>query len=350
MDKDKITGFAEKVYADMAGAMTMGMAYLGAREGLFAAMAGKGPMRPAEVVAATGLQARYVEEWLSGMTAAGYLDYDPEAGTFLAPDEHSYLLASEGSDHYMGGLFYAAPALLSVAPKVAEAFRKGGGVRFDGFGPDWVTALDLMNGGQYEKRLASYWLPMLPETPARLAAGGRALDVGCGVGRVCFALAEAFPAAEVVGLDPDHDSIARARAAAGPEMAERVRFVEATTRDFDGGGGFDLITLFDCLHDFAAPERTLEEIRGLLKPGGAVLIMEPRAADRLEDNVNDLGAVYYGFSLLHCMTQSLAEGGPGLGTCLGPKRIRALLLGAGFSRCDQLPIKSVTNLFHAAYA
>ncbi len=150
MNKDKVKTFADKVYGDMAGAMAIGMAYVGVKTGLYRAMNGRGPMRASEVVDATGLQARYVEEWLKGMTASGYLEYDSGADTYLLPEEHAFLLASEGTDHFMGGLFYFAAALIGAAPKVAESFRTGGGVSFEEFGPECVTALDMINSGQYE--------------------------------------------------------------------------------------------------------------------------------------------------------------------------------------------------------
>jgi SAM-dependent methyltransferase len=349
MDKERVKTFADKVLADMAGAMAVGMAYLGVKTGLFRALAGKGPMTAAEAARAAALDARYVEEWLNGMTAAGYLAYDPAARTFALPAEHAHLVASEGTDHFMGGLFCFAPVLLGVAPKVAEAFRTGGGVPFREFGPDGVAALDMINAGQYEQRLAGYWLSKLPDVVRRLENGGRALDVGCGVGRVGIAIAKAFPRCEAVGLDPDPESIRRAReAAARAGVADRVRFVAATTRELDRGEGFDLIAACDCVHDFAAPRRTLGELRGLLKPEGTLFVVEPRAADRLEDNLNPVAAMYYGFSLFHCMTQSLAEGGPGLGTCMGPGRTERLLREAGFGRFERLDIKSQTNLFYAA--
>ncbi len=328
----------------MAGAMTAGMAYVGTRAGLFRAMQGKGAMRLDAVVRDSGLQPRYVEEWLKGMASAGYLDYDPTAQTFTLPEEHAYFLASEGSDHFVGGLFAMVPPLLRIAPQVARAFGEGGGVAFGEFGPDCVDALDLVNRGQYEQRFADYWLRALPEARVRLEAGGRALDVGCGSGRVCIALAKAFPAAEIVGIDPDEESIRRARAAA----PEKIRFEANTTSNLARGAGFDLVTLCDALHDLAAPLAVLGEIRALLKPGGTLFIVEPRAADRLEDNRNPVATTFYGFSLFHCMTQSLARGGPGLGTCLGPAATEKLLREAGFTRFEKLDIKSLTNLFYAA--
>ena len=349
MDKDQVKAFADKVYGDMAGAMAVGMAYVGVKTGLFRAMAGKGHLHTDEVVQASGLHPRYVEEWLRGMAAAGYLKYNSSKQTFQLPDEHAYLVSSEGTDHFMGGLFYFATVLLGVAPKVADAFRTGGGVRFEDFGPECVVALDMINSGQYEQRFGSYWLAKLPDVVQRLQGGGRVLDVGCGVGRVGVAIAKTFPKCEIVGLDPDPESIRKAReTAASAGVQERIRFVAKTTRDLDRDGGFDLITACDCVHDFSAPNRTLGELRALLKPGGTLFVVEPKAADRLEDNLNPIAAMYYGFSLFHCMTQSLAAGGPGLGTCMGPTRMEKLLHDAGFGRFEQLDIRSQTNLFYAA--
>jgi len=349
MDKTRVRAFADKVYADMAGTMAVGMAYLGVKRGLFRTMAGKGPMTAVQVAQVSRLQPRYVEEWLKGMACAGYLAYDPAAETFELVDERAFLLASEGTDHFMGGLFLFAPTLLRVAPMVAEAFEKGGGVAFDEIGNDGIEALDWLNCGQYEHRLTTQWLDMLPDVVDRLKLGGRVLDVGCGVGRVSIAIAKAFPDCQVVGVDPNEQSIARARAAAAAErIGPRLQFHAQTTRELDASGGFDLITACDCVHDFAAPHTTLREMRSLLKPNGVVFTVEPKAADKLEDNINALGTVYYGFSMLHCMTQSLAEGGPGLGTCMGPARTEKLFREAGFTHFQQLDIKNQTNVFFAA--
>jgi hypothetical protein len=349
MDKDAVKVFVDKVYADMAGAMTVAMAYVGVKQGLFRAMSGQGPMSQAQVVAKTGLEARYVEEWLKGMTAAGYLDYDPKATTFAFPEERAWLLASEGTDHYAGGMFLMAPALYRVVPKVAEAFAAGGGVPFSEIGDEGILALDLMNRGIYEGRLASYWLASLPETVRALENGGRVLDVGCGAGRVLLTIAQAFPRCRLVGIDPDPASLQQAEAAAeAAGVAERIRFVAGTTADLPREEGFDLITACDVIHDFAKPQETLRRIGALLKPEGTLFALEPKCADRLEDNTNDMCTVHYGFSIFHCMTQSLAAGGAGLGTCLGPERTMALLRQSGFSRVRPLAIKSQTSLFYAA--
>jgi len=341
VDKEKSRQALDKVFRDLAGAMTAGMVYVGVKTGLFRIMAGKGAMSAPDVVRISGLTPRYVEEWLKGMVAAGYLDYDPAAQTYALPEEHAYFLASDDSDHFVGGLFAMVPPLMRVAPEVARAFAEGGGVRFEDFGPDCVSALDLVNRGQYESRFADYWMKSLPEAAARLGAGGRALDVGCGSGRVCIALAKAFPQAEIVGVDADATSIQRAR-----DSNTTARFVVGDVSSIQGQ--FDFIGLCDVLHDLAEPLKTLRQARALLKPDGTLFIVEPKAADRLEDNRNPVAATFYGFSLFHCMTQSLARGGPGLGTCLGPAATEALVRQAGYTRFRRLDIKSLTNLFYSA--
>lgn len=350
MDKERIGSFSSAVYRDMAGAMAIGMGYLGVRSGLFEAMKDARPVGAADLAERTGLKLRYVAEWLHGMTAAGWLEHDAEAGTFVMPEEHAFLLASPGTDHYMGGLFLAGPSLLSQAPAVARAFRDGGGVPFDAFDDDWIEALDLMNGGAYQHRLASYWMKQMPDVDRRLAAGGRALDIGCGVGKVSLALARAYPDARITGFDPDRNSIALARKAAANSGFGNVEFLEGLITDIPAEAVFDFAGLFDCLHDLAEPAATLAEIRKRMGPGGVLMVMEPKAADRLADNSNPLGTVYYGFSLFHCMTQSLAQGGPGLGTCMGPQRAMSLLGEAGFQDVKELPIKSQTNMFFAGRA
>jgi len=350
MDKERASAFAEQVFTDMAGAMTAGLGFVGVKTGLFQSMAGKDWMSSEDVVGESKLQARYVEEWLRGMVCAGYLEFDPDRQTYRLPEEHAYLLASEGTDHFMGGLLCFAPILLGAAPKVADAFEQGGGVPFEEYGEDCVRALDMMNRGQYEQRLLpTGWLKSLPEVVQRLEAGGRALDVGCGAGSVVLTLARAFPRATVVGLDPDRPSIVLAKAAAAAaQVGERVQFVAQKTGDLKPGKPFDFITICDCVHDLTDPVTTLAEIRALLAGDGVLFIVEPKAADRLEDNRGAIATMYYGFSVFHCMTQSLAGGGPGLGTCMGPARAEELLREAGFAQFERLDIRSPVLAFYAA--
>lgn len=347
MDKDRVKGFVEHLFRDMSGAMVAGLVDVGVRTGLFQVMSGKGPMSAEQVAEDSGLQPRYVKEWLAGMVCGGYLDYDPGAQSYTLPDEHAYLLASEGTDHYAGGMFRMAPVLLGLAPRVALAFRDGGGVPFEDFGDEGILALDLINRGNYQHRFAGYWLKALPDVLDRLTSGARVLDVGCGVGHVCLALAEAFPRSTVVGIDTDRESVRRASENADEAgLSARATFRAQSTAELDPAQPFDLITACDCVHDFTDPVRTLQEIRGLLRDDGTLFAVEPRVADRLEDNINPVATMFYGFSVFHCMTQSLARGGPGLGTCMGPARMEALVREAGFGHFDILDIKSQVNLFY----
>ena len=342
MDKEKSRQAIDRVFRDMAGAMTAGMALVGTRTGLFRAMAGKGPMTLDALVQASGLQRRYVEEWLRGMASAGYLEYSPTAQSYELAEEMAYFVASDGTDHFVGGMWEMVPPLMRVAPQVAGAFAKGGGVRFEDFGADCVNALDLINRGQYEQRFTDYWLKQLPDAMARLQAGGSVLDFGCGSGRVTMALKKAFPKAHVVGYDLDAESLRRAREAAAKANLEIAFLIEPPQEKFD------LVTVCDCIHDLAAPVDALKTMHSLLLSNGTLFIVEPKAADRLEDNRNPVATMFYGFSLFHCMTQSLARGGPGLGTCMGPRKTAELLREAGFRDFRMLDIKSMTNLFYAA--
>lgn len=349
MQKEKLTAFLQKLYADMAGAMSAGLCYIGLKTGLFHVMANKGPLTQEQIIEASQLQPRYVEEWLKGMVAGGYLEYDAKALTYQLPDEHAYLLASEGTDHFAGGLFHMLPVSLAVAPKVAEAFKEGGGVCFHDYPEELVDAIDLINRGNYEQRFISYWLKALPEVFKKLESGANVLDFGCGVGRVSLILAKAFPNSQFVGVDCHAKSIDQANnIAKTQELATRVQFTTQPINELHAHGDFDLITLCDCLHDLSQPVEILQQLRGCLKPDGVLFIIEPKVADNLEDNCNPIATMFYGFSIFHCMTQSLAEGGPGLGTCMGPAKTEQLIRAAGFSHFEPLNIKSQVNLFYAA--
>ena len=232
--------FCRRVFADMASTMTAGMGYVGVKTGLFRAMAGKGAMRIEDVVRKSGLTARYVEEWLKGMTCAKYLDYDAAGETYRLPDEHAFLLASDETDHFMGGLFVMAPVLLrDRAPDVATAFARGGGVPFEKFGarrrrrprPDEPRAIRTAPCRLLAAGAAG-------GARAGLEAGGRALDVGCGAGRVCVALAKNFPAATIVGSIRTQSRSAKRKHRRRGRRFGRVSFVAASTGDLDAGERF----------------------------------------------------------------------------------------------------------------
>lgn len=340
---------ADRVFRDVSGGMAVGLAWIGTETGLFRTLSEQGPVTLDTLAAASGLVPRYVEEWSNGMVAAGYLDYEPETGMYALSPEHAFLLASDGTDHFMGGLFGMLPSLMAVAPQVLKAFREGGGVPFEDFPPECRHAIDMMNRGNYEHRLVGYWLQQLPDTVAKLEAGGRALDLGCGRGQAVAALAKAFPLSRIIGVDPDTESINEAQATiVDAGLSANTEFVADTLDKVAIDPRCDLITACDCLHDMPEPAAVLRDVHARLADDGVFMVIEPRVADRVEDNINPLGAMFYGISVFHCMTQSLAQDGAGLGACMGPARTTQLLSEAGFSRVDQIDIRSPVNLFYAA--
>ncbi len=349
MDKEKSGKFMLKVVGDVATALATGLLIVGDRAGLFKAMAGAGWLSVADVAQRSGVLARYVEEWLANMAGAGYVDYDAAADRFMLPDEHAQFLIDASSEYYLGGLFGSLPGMMGMAPKLAEAFRSGSGISFADFGADLPRTLEVMNRPLYESRLVRSWLPALPDTVARLLAGGRALDVGCGVGIVPITLAKAFPKASIAGLDLDVRSIEIARAYAGQAgLADRIEFLQTPIEALPKQPQWDLISSFDVMHDLPDPLGAMQHIRAALSVGGVYLMVEPKIADDLETNLgNPFARVFYGISCLHCVPQSLAQGGPGLGACWGEKRARALARAAGFTRFERLDIRAAALSFFA---
>lgn len=352
MDKRKSAQFMMKVVGDVGTALAAGLLLVGDRTGLFKAMAGAGPLGCAALAARAGASPRYVEEWLAVMTGAGYVEHDPVAGTFALPDEHAMFLADASSEHYLGGLFQSLPGLMAMAPRLVAAFKTGEGVSFSEFGAELPEALGAMNRALYENRLARSWLPAMPEVVACLSAGGRALDVGCGTGVVPVALAKAFPAATIAGLDFDARSIDLARGHAREAgLGNRITFLAEPATQLPIEPGWDFISSFDVIHDLPDPLGAMKRIRSALNQGGTYLMVEPKVADQLEKNVhNPFARMLYGISCLHCVPQSLAQGGPGLGACWGEGRARAMAHDAGFTRFERLDIRSPALAFYALRA
>jgi 2-polyprenyl-3-methyl-5-hydroxy-6-metoxy-1,4-benzoquinol methylase len=349
MDKDKATRFMLKVVGDVATAMAAGLLVVGDQTGLLKRMAGAGPLTAKELAERSGVLPRYVEEWLAAMAGAGYVEHDAASGRFTLPDEHARFLTDPGSEYYLGGLFGSLPGLLSMAPKLAEAFRSGRGISFVDFGAHLPQTLEVMNRPVYEARLVRHWLPALPGVVKRLQAGGRALDVGCGTGVVPITLAKAFPAATIAGIDLDLASIDIARGYAREAGLEgSVRLSALPVEALPAEPRWDLISTFDVMHDLPDPLGAMQRIRAALSPGGTFLMVEPKVADELAANLgNPFARMFYGISCLHCVPQSLAQGGLGLGACWGEKRARALATEAGFTRFERLDIRTAGLAFYA---
>ncbi|MFO1215193.1 MAG: class I SAM-dependent methyltransferase [Burkholderiaceae bacterium] len=353
MDKARSQAFMMKVVSDLAAGLAVSLVHVGDRVGLFRVMAGAGPLTREQIEQRTGIHPRYLEEWLAAMYCAGYVEHEPEAidgtGTWWLPEEHAMFLANPASEFYLGGMFKGAPAMAAMAPKLAEAFETGQGIPFQAYGDGIPLALEHMNRAMYEARLVRSWLPALPRVVERLAAGGRALDVGCGTGVIPVLLAQTYTNAHVAGLDIDARSLEIAREnARRAGVGDRIDFQQRSATELDADGlRWDFISSFDCLHDLPDPQGVLRRIRDALAPDGTFLMVEPRVADRLADDVaNPFARMLHGISCLHCVPQSLAQGGPGLGACWGETRARLMAREAGFSHFEALQIRSAAQAFY----
>lgn len=345
MDRARIEAFLERFVGFASGATTMGLLAVADRCGLLAWLGEHESGTVAEVSAGAGLEARYVEEILSGLTAAGALEYDAATSTFTMPPEHALFLASETSPYFMGGWMDMMPSIMSQIDGIAAAARHGGGVGFEEFGKGMIRGIDRGNGPSQRVFLLKRWLPAVPGLVDKLEAGANVADVGCGVGTAAIVMAEAFPETSVTGYDVSEESlaVARSRAQDLPNATFTVSSVESIALE----PPYDLVTAFDVIHDLIDPLAGMTRIRESLAPGGQFLMMEPNASSNLEDNLDPHGALLYGISALHCMTQSLARGGEGLGAAWGRQKAEQYAQRAGFTSFQALD--SIENKFSAFY-
>jgi SAM-dependent methyltransferase len=330
MDETKMTEFVEKAVGDVGALLGGAMVVIGDKLGLYRALTGAGSLTPAELAARTGTAERYVREWLSAQAARGYVSYDG-AGGFSLPDEHAIPLTDETSPACVIGAFEIAVGSVYATDEIAERFRTGGGFSWGDHNEHVLGGCERFFRPGYLNNLASAWIPALDGVQAKLTAGARIADVGCGHGASTLLLAEAYPASSVVGYDAHGGSIDAARKrAAELGLADRVHFEVASATTFDGQ--YDLVCFFDCLHDMGDPAGACAHVRTRLAPGGTLMLIEPFANDDLSDNLNPVGAAYYGFSTLLCTPSSLSQNvGAALGAQAGEARLREVVTSAGFT-------------------
>ena len=347
MDENRATEFTGRVLADTAAAATIVLAALGDRMGLFKDLAAHGPATSGELAGRTGLSERYVREWLGGMFAAGYLTYDDTQRRYALPAEHAPTLATEPGPAFFGGVHQELIGAIQRYHQVAEAFRTGGGVRPADLHPDVWAGTSRFTAQWHQNMLVQQWLPLVPDTTAKLRAGARVADVGCGTGQALIALARAFPVITGTGYDTHPPVIEQARqAAAHAGVADRISY-----QVLDAAAGlpesFDVITTFDMVHDAIDPLGLLRSIHDALRSGGRYLCLEINCSDQAADNTGPIATLLYGFSVLYCMTTSLAEGGEGLGTLGLPAPVLRQLAGkAGFTHVRQV---EMDNPFNSLY-
>ncbi len=332
-DEAKLQEFMGKLVGDAGAAATAPLVVLGDRLGLYKALGAIGPLTSAELAADTGTHERYVREWLSAQAAAGYVSYDAGSDRFYLTPEQSLAFAEEDSPVFFVGSFEILCSNVIDRPKIEEAFRTGAGVGWHEHDAMLFCGCERFFRSGYLAHLIADWLPSLDGMVERLQAGARVADIGCGHGASTIIMAEAFPNSTFTGFDYHKESIDHARAAAAKAGVNgHARFEVASAQDF-AGDGFDLITIFDALHDMGDPVGAARQIRAALAPDGTLMIVEPLAGDKLEDNLNPVGRLYYASSTMICTPASLSQDvGLGLGAQAGERRLREVLAEAGFSR------------------
>ena len=329
---DKLMAFVNKFVGDLGATMAAGSVVLGDRLGLYRALA-TGPLRPQELAGRTGTAPRYVEEWLRGQAAGGYVEYDDQTGRYSLTEEQAFALTNPDGPIFVPGAFQLALGTLRAEPQIADAFRSGDGMGWHEHDEDVFVGCERFFRPGYVANLVDAWLPALEDVEARLRAGIRVADVGCGHGASTILMAQAFPRSTFTGSDYHADSVDQARKRAiEADLDGRVRFETASAQTFDGGP-YDLVTTFDALHDMGDPLGAARHVRSQLTGDGTWMIVEPAAGASVSDNLNPLGRMFYSFSAFLCVPSALSqEGGYSLGAQAGEEPVRHLAQSAGFTR------------------
>lgn len=334
-DEERLHALVGKMLGDLGGAYSVPTVRIGFRLGLFDALHKHGPANAAELAGnAGGLAERYVREWAMAQAANGYIDYDAASGRFALNPEQAMVFAVTDSPVYLRGAFDLAAAMIEGEPKVEAGFRDGSGVAWGESAGCLFCAVGAFFRPGYVNNIVQNWLPALEGVGPKLESGAVVADIGCGVGFSTLLMAQAFPNSRFVGYDFHEPSIAEATAhAAKHGLSDRVRFETAAAKDITDDG-FDLITVFDCLHDMGDPRGCAAHVRQMMKPDASWMIVEPIAADRPEDNIgNPVSRLYYNASTMICVPTSLAqEVGTALGAQAGEAAITGVLHDAGFTR------------------
>jgi SAM-dependent methyltransferase len=333
IDMDKLMQFVFRAVEEAGATLNTALVVMGDKLGLYQALAGAGPLSPAELAERTGTAERYIREWLNAQAAGGYVDYDPNSGRYTLPPEQAMALTVPDSPAYLPGLFQTALGSILDSPIILEAARSGAGFGWGEHVHDVHEGCERFFRPGYNANLTSAWLPALDGVVAKLEEGALVADVGCGHGASTILMAQAFPNSTFTGSDYHDGSIATARSHAQEAgVTGRVSF-ETTPAAAYTGTGYDLVTMFDCLHDMGDPVGAARHVCGTLKPDGTWMIVEPYAGDRVEENLNPVGRAYYGFSTLLCTPASLSqEVGLALGAQAGEARIRDVVTAGGFTR------------------
>jgi SAM-dependent methyltransferase len=333
IDGDKLMEFVFRAVGEVGATLNTALVVMGDKLGLYQALAGAGPLSPAELAERSKTAERYVREWLNAQAAGGYVEYDPDSGRYTLPPEQAVALTDPDSPAYLPGFFQLALGSILDSPKIMAAATTGTGFGWHEHVHDVHEGCERFFRPGYNANLITGWLPALDGVVDKLEQGALVADVGCGHGSSTILMAQAFPNSTFAGSDYHDGSIEVARRQAQEAgVSERVRFETAPAAAY-GGTGYDLVTMFDCLHDMGDPVSAARHVRGTLKPDGTWMIVEPLAGDRVEENLNPVGRVYYAASTLLCTPASLSqEVGLALGAQAGQARIADVVAAGGFTR------------------
>jgi ubiquinone/menaquinone biosynthesis C-methylase UbiE len=332
IDEDKLNAFLGRFVGDLGATVAAGAVVVGHRLGLYQALA-KGPADADELAARSGTHPRYVAEWLRGQAAGGYVTYRSETDDYTLTEEQAFALTNPNGDVYVPGAFVLALATLRAEPRITDAFQTGAGVGWHEHDDDVFVGCEMFFRPGYLANLTSSWIPALDGVHAKLTAGARVADIGCGLGASSVLMAKAYTASTFSGSDYHEESIDLARKrAAEAGVGGRTSFEVASAQSFTGTG-YDLVTSFDCLHDMGDPVGAARHVLDALSDDGTWLIVEPFAGDTTAENLNPVGRTYYAFSTFLCLPNALSQpGGHALGAQAGENAIRDIVKQAGFTR------------------
>ncbi|MEX2245678.1 MAG: class I SAM-dependent methyltransferase [Dehalococcoidia bacterium] len=349
LDMAKAEAFGGQLIGMINGGMASLMISAGHRTGLFDKMAELPPSTSAQIAAATGLNERYVREWLGAMTVARIVEHDAVAGTYVLPPEHAASLTRAAGPGNLATFATFVSMMGNVEDEIVECFQKGGGVPYAKF-PKFQASMAEESAQVFDATLTQATLPMVEGLVARLESGIDVADVGCGSGHAINIMARAFPKSRFTGYDFSEEGVARGRAEAKAWGLTNASFEAKDVSTLDGSAKFDFITAFDAIHDQAKPRRVLKGIADSLKAGGTFLCVDIAADTNHAGNMeHPLGAALYSISTFHCMTVSLALGGEGLGTMWGEQKARELLAEAGFTSIDAKHVEGdILNVYYVA--
>ncbi|MFQ5898933.1 MAG: class I SAM-dependent methyltransferase [Candidatus Methylomirabilia bacterium] len=333
IDQQRVQQFAGKLLSIYTGSALTKLVDIGYQTGLFEAAA-KGPGTSQGIAERAGLNERYVREWLGAMTTGGIFAYDAATRTFSLPPEHAALLTGDTARNF-APMSQMLDHLGKHLPELAHCFRHGGGVSYSAFRPEFTERMDDLCRRIYDDQLISGFLGAVGGIQERLKSGVRVADIGCGSGHAVNLMAREYPDSRFVGYDIADDAIAKATAEAGAMGLSNSRFQVLDVTKLPAEPKFDLITAFDAVHDQVDPAAVLGRVSDALAPEGTFLMIDFKFSSNVEENIdNPFAPLYYGVSVMHCMTVSLAEGGAGLGTVWGEQLARRMLAEAGFSRVE----------------